>query len=224
MGRTLWEVLEAVPDRREASGLRYPLAAVLAITLAAMLAGRTSLAGIARWGRRLDREALRALGITRPRAPCHTTYHYLFRGLDIDALEAGLAAWVRGAGAAAELGHVALDGKRLRGSRTSEGPGVHLLAAFCCSLRGVIGQLRVAPDANEITAALELLKGLSLDGVLVTGDAEFAQRELCRTIVDRGGDYFFVVKDNQPRLRADIALLFAAPPPEDGAPSPWNGR
>jgi hypothetical protein len=225
MRRTLWDVLEGVPDRRAAAGRRYPLAAVLAITLAAMLAGRTSLAGIARWGRRLDEGALRALGIARAQAPCHATYHYVFRDLDVDALEAGLAAWVLSAGAAApgELGHVALDGKRLRGSRTGEGPGVHLLAAFCRSLQGVIGQLRVAPDANEITAALELLKGLSLDGVLVTGDAEFAQRAICRTIVDRGGDYFFVVKANQPRLREDIALLFAAPPP-DGAAPPRDAR
>lgn len=225
MRRALWAVLEGVPDRRKASGRRYPLPAILAITVAAMLAGRTSLAAIARWGRQLDREALRALGIMRPRAPCHSTYHYVFRDLDVDALEAGLAAWVRGAaaGATAKLNHVALDGKRLRGSRTAEGPGVHLLAAFCRSLRGVIGQLRVAPDANEITAALELLKGLALEGALVTGDAEFTQREICHTIVDRGGDYFFVVKDNQPRLREDIALLFAAPP-EAGAAPPRDAR
>jgi hypothetical protein len=219
MGRALWEVLEGVPDRRAASGRRYSLPAILAITVAALLAGRTSLAAIARWGRQLDREALRALGIARPRAPCHSTYHDVFRDLDVAALEAGLAAWVRGAGAAAELGHVALDGKRLRGSRTAEGPGVHLLAAFCRSLQGVIGELRVPPGGNEITAALTLVKGLALDGVLVTGDAEFAQREICRTIVDGGGDYFFVVKDNQPRLRDDIALLFAAPP-EGAAPAP----
>ena len=222
MGPALWEVLEGVPDRRAASGRRHPLPAILAIAIAALLAGRTSLAAIARWGRQLDREALRALGITRPRAPCHSTYHYVLRDLDVDALEAGLAAWVRGAaaGATAELNHVALDGKRLRGSRTAEGPGAHLLAAFCRSLQGVIGELRVPPGGNEITAALTLLKGLALDGLLVTGDAEFAQRALCRTIVQRGGDYFFVVKDNQPRLREDIALVFAAPPRDGGAASP----
>jgi DDE_Tnp_1-associated len=221
MGPALWEVLEGVPDRRAASGRRHPLPAILAIAIAAMLAGRTSLAAIARWGRQLDREALRALGITRPRAPCHSTYHYVFRDLDVAALEAGLAAWVRGAaGATAELTHVALDGKRLRGSRTAAGPGAHLLAAFCRSLQGVIGELRVPPGGNEITAALTLLKGLALDGLLVTGDAEFAQRALCRTIVQRGGDDFFVVKDNQPRLREDIALVFAAPPREGGAASP----
>ena len=127
-----------------------------------------------------------------------------------------MAARVRRAGAAAELGHVALDGKRLRGSRTAEGPGVHPLAAFCRSLQGVIAESRVPPGGNEITAALTLLKSLAPDGLLVTGDAEFARRALCRTIVQRGGDYFFVVKNNQPRLREDIALVFAAPPRDGG--------
>jgi predicted transposase YbfD/YdcC len=75
-------------------------------------------------------------------------------------------------------------------------------------LSGVVGQLRVEPQANEITAALELLKGLPLAGAVVTGDAIFAQREICRAIVERGGDYFFTVKDNQPALKRDIALVF----------------
>ena len=39
-------------------------------------------------------------------------------------------------------------------------------------------------------------------------DAIFCQREICRTITDGGGDYLFVVKDNQPELKADIAESF----------------
>jgi hypothetical protein len=42
---------------------------------------------------------------------------------------------VKGAGAA---GHVAIDGKRLRGSAVGDAPGVHLLAAFSERLQGVI--------------------------------------------------------------------------------------
>jgi hypothetical protein len=40
------------------------------------------------------------------------------------------------------------------------------------------------------------------------GDAIFTQREICRVIIDGGGDYFFTVKDNQPTLKSDIALAF----------------
>ena len=111
---------------------------------------------------------------------------------------------------------MAIDGKRLRGSAKGTAPGVHLLAAFSARLQGVIGQLQVAPEANEITAALELLKVLPLKGMIITGDAMFTQREICRVIVEGGGDYFFTVKDNQPALKADIALAFGPDSPLSG--------
>ena len=85
---------------------------------------------------------------------------------------------------------------------------MHLLAAFSDALSGVIGQLQLAPDSNEITAALTLLRSLPLAGCIVTGDAIFTQKRICRVIKDGGGDDLFTVKDNQPALRADIALAF----------------
>lgn len=210
---SLWEVFQAVPDHRRAEGKRYPLAGLLVIAVAAILAGRRDQLGIVRWGRRLNREALEVLGIKRGRVPAPSVWCELFKGLDVEALERLLGGWVRGE---KEAGHVAIDGKRLRGSATAVQPGVHLLAAFSERLQGVIGQLRVAPETNEITAALELLKILPLEGVVVTGDAMFAQREICRVVVERRGDYFFTVKDNQPTLKADIALAFGPDSPLGG--------
>ena len=44
-------------------------------------------------------------------------------------------------------------------------------------------------------------------------------------VVEQGGSYFWVVKDNQPTLRADIALLFAEPPwGEEFAAATMEGR
>jgi len=108
------------------------------------------------------------------------------------------------------------DGKRLRGSARGGRQGVHLLAAFSERLKGVIGQLQVAPDANEITAALDLLKTLPIKGAVITGDAIFAQKAICRAIIDGGGDYFFTVKSNQPALKSDIALAFGPDSPLGG--------
>ena len=144
------------------------------------------------------------------RLPAPSVWCTLFQELDIAALEQVLGLWVTGGSLP---GHVAIDGKRLRGSATAHAPGVHLLAAFSAALQGVIGQLRVAPESNEITAALELLKTLPLSGVTITGDAIFTQREICQVITERGGDYFFTVKDNQPALKADIALAFGPDSP-----------
>ena len=61
---------------------------------------------------------------------------------------------------------------------------------------------------NEAKTAVDILKTIILKGRLVTGDAMFCQRELCEQIVDSGGDYLFVVKDNQPELKAAIAADF----------------
>jgi hypothetical protein len=47
-----------------------------------------------------------------------------------------------------------------------------------------------------------------LEGRVITGDAAFCQRDLCRQVVDDGGHYLIKVDDNQPTLRADIATAF----------------
>ena len=71
---------------------------------------------------------------------------------------------------------------------------------------------------NEHKAALRLLSGLVLEGRLITGDAIFCQRDLSRQVLDGGGHYLWVVKDNQPTLLADIQA--ALDPAADGAFSP----
>ena len=54
---------------------------------------------------------------------------------------------------------------------------------------------------------------MDVRGLVVTGDAQFCQRDLSRLVVERGADYFWAVKDNQPDLLDDIRTLFADPPP-----------
>ncbi len=159
----------------------------------------------------MTRRGLDAFGVDRERGPCHATYHNVFKGLDIDALERALSGWVRACGGEEALGHVAIDGKTLRGSGSLEGPGVHLLAAYSEALKGVVEELEVPQGTNEITTALKLLRSRRLDGALITGDAIFTQKEICKEIVEGGGDYFFVVKGNQPGLKSDIEAIFDTP-------------
>jgi hypothetical protein len=200
---TLWEALGTIADRRGRKGRQYPLQALLAIAVAAMLAGGNDLRAIFRWGRRLKPEALALFGLEK--APCHSQWFYFFRALDGDALAATLGTFAL---AGAEPGHLAMDGKTLKGSRRLDAKALHVVSAFSTRLSAVVGDVVLEPDQNEITAALVLLKQLPLDGVIITGDAIFCQREICRTITDGGGDYAFVVKDNQPELKAAIAESF----------------
>lgn len=205
MTRTLWDALCGIEDRRGRKGRQYKLQSLLGISIAAMLAGGNDLIAIFRWGRRLKPEALRLFGIEDGVAPCHATFHYFFKSLDADALSAALGAFALGEDKAR---HIAIDGKTLKGSRRLDRKALHVLSAFATDLGAVIGDLVVEPGQNEITAAMVLLKGLPLDGAIISGDAIFCQREICRHIRDANGHYVFVVKDNQPALKAAIAESF----------------
>jgi hypothetical protein len=206
-GGTLWVALESIEDRRTKKGRRFPLPAILAIALCAMLSGANDLMAIFRWGRRLSPKALQALGVDpkRAQAPCHATYHYVFQALSAEDLTAALGCLVITEDG---LGHVAIDGKRLRGSQRETSPGVHMLHAFSTKLQAAVGSLTVPPDSGECIEAIELIKALPLQGAVVTGDAAFTTKAIVEAIRERGGDYFLFVKGNQPELQTELARAF----------------
>ena len=217
---TLWSALEALPDRRTKKGRRFELASIVMVSLAAMLSGANDLRAIFRWGRRLTPKSLAMLGIDRRRAPCHATYHYVFQAISLADLERALG----GLAASGPLGHVAIDGKRLRGSQRETSPGVHLLQAFATRLQTTVGTLAVPPDSGEVVEALKLLKDLPLEGAVITGDAAFTFAPLAALIRERGGHYFFFVKGNQPELEAELAHAFGDDSPLTARQPPGTGR
>ena len=82
---------------------------------------------------------------------------------------------------------VAVDGKTLRGIHGEQLPGVHLVAAYAHQIGTVVGQQAVGDKENELGALPALLDRLDVGGRVVTGDAQFTQRQVCEDIVKRGG-------------------------------------
>ena len=72
----------------------------------------------------------------------------------------------------------------------------------------------------------KVLDPLDIAGKTISADALLTQRKLAIYLIERQAHYHFTVKGNQPRLQADITLLFkqrAAPDYEDVSP-PDHGR
>lgn len=222
--RSLYAALAALPDARKARGKLYPLPALLTMTVTAILCGCKTLTAVAQWGRDYN-HLLGLLGFTkrageRYRCPCVGELSTVYAGLAADAFEAALRGWLQ----AGERGpRVAIDGKRLRGSRDGAVPGVHLVSAYDGDAQAVLAQVPVG-DTNEAKAALTRLGLIPLAGVVVTGDAAFTHREFCQAVLDGGGDYFLPVKDNQPELKEAIEAGFRrAFSPEDASRAPGGG-
>ncbi len=144
--------------------------------------------------------------------PTAQTLRKVFRLLDTQALQRGFSAWAASLRAEARE-VIAVDGKTLRGSKTSpDGKGaLYLVSAYATEAGLVLAQQAVDGKSNKITAIPELLDMLNLKGAIVSIDATGTQKEIARRIVDKGADYVLALKGNQTSLHEDAALFFTDP-------------
>ena len=222
---SLLAAFAAVTDPRRRASITYSLAALLALALTAILANQCSVLAIAEWAARQGSAVLAPLGFSPGHTPCQSTLHRLFAKLDSTSLSAALQAAFAPAVAADPTARgaqaVAIDGKAQRGRLPFQVGGcpVHALSAFCHDAGVVLAQEPIDPgqaaekSEAELTVAPMLLDRIDWRGRILTGDARFCQRGICQRVLDAGGDYLLVVKENQPTLYQDLQLLFDPPYP-----------
>jgi predicted transposase YbfD/YdcC len=203
----LLNLLAQVADPRKRRGVRHTATSVIAVALAATLAGARSFAAIAEWAADAPVEALARVGV-RLRPPSEATIRRLLTRLPADTFDAVVGAWMwLHTSAVGERRVIAFDGKTLRGARDATGNLVHLLAGLCQRTGVVIGQVAVGVKTNEIPMLASLLKILDIKDAVVTADAMHCQRETAQTIRERGGHYILTVNGNQPNLRKRVKSL-----------------
>jgi hypothetical protein len=208
---SLLDYLSQIPDPRGRQGRRFSLSAIMATVVCGILCGARGYEAIAEWIAVQDRAVWRWLGYWR-KPPCANTFRDVLMALDPAALEQAVRRWIESLQAdfvdEAKLSAVAMDGKSLCGTLSPHGRTVHLLALFDHQTGYTLSQMQVDGKTNEITAAPQLLETIVLRGRVVTGDALLCQREISRKVIDSGGHYLLVVKDNQPELKQAIAAEF----------------
>lgn len=208
----LVKILDGVPDPRRRCGRRYRLGPLLALCLVAVLSGATNLAKIMRIAAGYDTAFLQSLGLPG-RLPATTTLGRILPRIDGDGFDEAIGAYLSTltrdpADHDTPLRAVAVDGKTLRGSRTTGGTAVHLLAAARHDDQTVLAQRQVDAKSNEIRAFVPLLTGLDLTSTVVTADAMHTQREHARHLVQhRNAHYILIVKGNQKTLRDQLKRL-----------------
>ncbi len=214
--QSLYHKLCGLTDQRNPKGVRYHLPVLGLLALLAKFAGQNTIEEIAAWAKGHCLELVQLLGLTRTTMPHPVTWSRVLgdklnceqlEKLISDHFKAQLGSQIPAQGRGSLT--ISIDGKTLRGTIPAGAKrGVHLMAAYLPQQGIVVAQIEVGAKTNEITAAPKLLKMVDLSGIVVTGDAMQAQKELSVQIVADGGDYLWLVKANQAGLLGEIEQLF----------------
>jgi len=203
--RSLLEVLRRAPDPRGAN-TRFRIGPVLTLVALALLAGARDVAQIARCATRLQPRQRAGLGLPLKKGtrrfyevPGYSVFYQVLSRMDPEAFAALLNGWLTQQAGTLPTA-LCLDGKMIRdliGTVTladaQDGSPVAL---------AVMDQ-KEGTERCEQTAARALLEALpSLEGQTVTADPLHCQREVARTIAEKGGEYLLQIKGNQKRLLA----------------------
>jgi hypothetical protein len=198
----------------------------------ALLAGRREIAEIARFATTLTQAQRRRLALPRKKGtrhfykvPGYGVFYQVLTRMDPESFATLLSGWLTSrAGTLPEA--LALDGKMIR-----DHIGLLTLAQHEDGAPYAIGvyDQKEGTERCEQTAAAALVEELpALDGKMITADPLHCQRKLGRAIVEKGGDYFFQIKGNQPHLLTKAQALdglqdtpfLPTPKPDTGGSKP----
>jgi predicted transposase YbfD/YdcC len=207
---SLYEYFEKIEDPRHARGKRYRLTTLLVIIFLAKMGGEDTPLGIADWAKVRRKRLKKMMKLRYEKMPHHSTYRKVFSEiLGEDEFEKVMKEYTKQIREGKGEG-IAIDGKTLRGTiAAGETRGLHILNVYDTEEGLTLTQIEVDRKENEIVAAPKALAEVDLRGKVVTGDAMHTQRKVSAEIVECGGDYLWVVKENQGRLYEAIEQLFA---------------
>jgi predicted transposase YbfD/YdcC len=212
MARTdLRALFDEIPDPRMQRTRRHRLTDVLVLVLLGTVVGCPGWDAIERFAYERERE-LRELLALPGGIPSADTLRRVMGAVEPTALSRVLTTWTDALCETFAGKQIAIDGKSIRGTlEAASGEGaLHVVNAWVCEHQMVLGQYATDVKSNEITAIPKLLDLLSLRGSTVTIDAIGCQKGIAKAIVDKGADYMFGLKSNQPSLHKEVLEAFDA--------------
>src|SRR5713101_6526017 len=187
---------------------RHLLMDILVIAVCAVMSGAEGWEDIEEYGK-ANAEWLGDLLDLPYGIPGHDTFRRVLARLAPEELIQCFLAWTNALSAASGGDIVSIDVKTLRHSfdQATATAAIHMVSAWASANRLVLGQLKVDEKSNEITAIPKLLHLLDVKGAVVTIDAMGCQKEIAKTITERGAEYVLALKDNHPTLSEAVTLF-----------------
>lgn len=142
--------------------------------------------------------------------PSADTFRRVFERINPQVFERCFRRWVESVVETVGVQVIPIDGKTLKGSydREQGKSAIHLVSAWACEHRLVLGQVKVTDKSNEITAIPALLELLDIAGCIITIDAMGTQTAIASQIFNAKADYVLALKGNHPTLHGQVKDWF----------------
>ena len=207
-GTTISDFFSNISEPRE-SNKRHNLLDIITIALCAVISGCDGWEQMEEFGNAKNEWFGKFLELPHG-IPSPDTFDRVFAAIDPSEFQESFIHWIQAIQEDTKGEVVAVDGKTLRRShnRSADKKPIHMVSAWACQNRMVLGQVKTAEKSNEITAIPQLLQLLDLHGCIVTIDAMGCQRSIAEQIIEKGAEYVLALKGNQGNLHDDIKLFF----------------
>ena len=203
--------LEGLTDPRQTKKVLHNFIETIMLVICAVIAGCDAWEDIADYCRVKEGWFREKLGLKLQNGiPSHDTMERVFGMLNPEEFQKRFMEWVEKSCGKQAREVINVDGKTMRGSAGKAQKPIHMVSAWASKARAVFGQMAVEEKTNEITAALELLELLDIENTIITADAMSCQKEIVKTISEKGADYVIGLKDNQPTLCQETRDYFVS--------------
>lgn len=212
---TLSEIMTAlgtIEDRRQTRKVKYPIADVILLVVAAVAGKAQTWVDIEMYGQAWAGLLKEYLSIER--VPSHDTIQRVMQMINSAVLARIYQLWCQKMDFPEETpeslrGHKLfnMDGKTIRGSSGRGHKAIHVESVWDPQRGVCVGQTAVDAKSNEITAIPKVLANLDLHEYIVTSDAMGTQTAIAAQIIEQGGDYLLAVKGNQAGMFEDMKRL-----------------
>jgi predicted transposase YbfD/YdcC len=199
--RSIASVFSEMLDQRKPKGIRYQFQSMLILLSLSKLCHQDTPSEIYDWVKNRSAWLNEKLDLDWKRMPSLTTWQRLIaQNIDASEFDEKVGQYFRQL-SSNEREEVNLDGKVVCGTIAKEtDKQLHLLALQTSKTNSTLEQTALLEGENEISGAKRLLAKADLENKIVSGDAIFAQKELSKTVVEKGGEYLWKLRANQGKI------------------------
>ena len=198
--------LEEVETTTEYRGYWYKVTDILTITACGLLCSLRNMKLIHKWATSGNTPEFLRVNFGIRKIPCYAQFVNILGIVNSQSFIHAFTKWAHELAGSLEGKTIAVDGKTVCSTEKMQSfeSALHIASAYVSELGITIGMKECAAKTNEIKAVQELLETIDVKGTMVATDALNCQKKTAKNIVEKGGDYLFVVKKNHPNLYEDI--------------------